>query len=101
MGVLEAVEAGPVYVVMVIVASLLPSALTALRFTGGSVVFAATGDGKLIALDARTGEERWSVQAGANIAASPMSFAAGGKQFIAIAAARALYTFTLPDPAIP
>lgn len=64
--------------------------------TAGGLVFAATGDGKLIALDARTGEQCWSFQAGPNIAASPMSYAVDGTQFIAIAAGRALYTFTLP-----
>lgn len=65
--------------------------------TAGGVVFAATGDGKLIALDARTGEQHWSFQAGPNIVASPMSYAVDGKQFIAIAAGRALYTFALGD----
>lgn len=65
--------------------------------TAGGLVFAATGDGSLIALDARTGAELWSFSAGPTIAASPMSYAVDGKQFIAIAAGRELKVFALPQ----
>ncbi len=65
--------------------------------TAGGIVFAASGDGKLTALDARTGAELWSASAGPNIAASPMSYAVDGKQFIAIAAGRVLQVFGLPE----
>ena len=63
--------------------------------TAGGLVFAATGDGKLIALDARSGAELWSHSAGPSIAASPMSYAVEGRQFIAIAAGKTLYSFAL------
>lgn len=65
--------------------------------TSGGLVFVATGDGKLLALNARTGEELWSFSTGPSISASPMSYAVNGKQFIAIAAGRTLYTFALPE----
>jgi alcohol dehydrogenase (cytochrome c) len=65
--------------------------------TGGGVVFAATPEGNLIALSARTGAALWRFQTGATIAASPMSYAVDGKQFIAISAGAVLYTFALPD----
>jgi len=65
--------------------------------TGGGVVFAATPEGNLIALNARTGAALWRFQTGATIAASPMSYAVDGKQFIAISAGAVLYSFALPD----
>jgi PQQ-dependent dehydrogenase (methanol/ethanol family) len=65
--------------------------------TGGGVVFAATPEGNLIALNARTGAPLWRVQTGATIAASPMSYSVDGKQFIAISAGAVLYSFALPE----
>ena len=65
--------------------------------TAGGLVFAASSDGNLIALDARTGAPLWHFSAGSVIAASPMSYAVDGKQFIAIAAGGALYSFALPE----
>ena len=41
--------------------------------TGGGVVFAASADGNLIALDARTGKYLWHYQTGAEILSSPIS----------------------------
>jgi alcohol dehydrogenase (cytochrome c) len=65
--------------------------------TAGNVVFAATGEGNLIALDARTGAALWHYSTGSTIAASPMSYAVDGKQFIAISAGGVLYSFALPE----
>jgi PQQ-dependent dehydrogenase (methanol/ethanol family) len=65
--------------------------------TAGNVVFAATGEGNLIALDARTGVPLWHYSTGATMAASPMSYAVDGKQFIAISAGGVLYSFALPE----
>jgi outer membrane protein assembly factor BamB len=66
--------------------------------TAGNVVFGAVRDGNVVALDARSGEHLWHFQTGANIAASPISFAVDGRQFIAIAAGNTVYAFALPDP---
>jgi alcohol dehydrogenase (cytochrome c) len=65
--------------------------------TAGNVVFAAVSDGNLVALDARSGEHLWHFQTNAVVAASPMSYAVDGKQFVAIAAGNTLYAFALPD----
>ncbi len=65
--------------------------------TAGGLVFAATSEGNLIALDARTGAPLWHFSTGSVIAASPMSYAVDGKQFIAIAAGGMLYSFALPE----
>lgn len=65
--------------------------------TAGGLVFAATGEGSLIGLDARTGALLWHFQTGGTIASSPMSYAVDGKQFVAIAAGGVLYSFGLPE----
>ncbi len=65
--------------------------------TRGEVVFAATSDGNLLGLDARTGQSLWHFQTGGQIMASPMSYSVDGAQFVAIAAGNMLYSFGLPD----
>ena len=65
--------------------------------TAGGVVFAATPEGFLIALDAKTGSSLWRFRAGAAIAAAPMSYAIEGKQYVAISVGNVLYAFALPD----
>lgn len=64
--------------------------------TGGGLVFAASRDGYLIALDARTGKELWHYQTGAPVQSAPISFRVDGKQMIAISTSSSLVTFTLP-----
>jgi alcohol dehydrogenase (cytochrome c) len=68
-----------------------------LMATAGGVVFAATRDGNLIALDATTGKHLWHFQTGGNMAASPMSYAVDGKQYVAISAGNVLFSFALPE----
>jgi alcohol dehydrogenase (cytochrome c) len=65
--------------------------------TAGGILFAAIRDGNIAALDASTGRRLWHVQTGASLAASPMSYAVDGRQFIAIAAGNLVYAFALPD----
>jgi PQQ-dependent dehydrogenase (methanol/ethanol family) len=64
--------------------------------TAGGVVFAASKDGYLIALDAANGKPLWRYQTGGDIRSSPMSYAVDGKQYIAIASSSTLFTFALP-----
>ena len=64
--------------------------------TNGNVLFAATADGYLIALDARTGKSMWRFQTGGTMAAAPMSYAVDGRQYVAVAAANVMYAFALP-----
>jgi alcohol dehydrogenase (cytochrome c) len=64
--------------------------------TAGQVVFASIRDGNLAALDARTGAHLWHFQTGTTPAASPMSYAIDGRQYVAVAAGNTIYAFTLP-----
>ena len=65
--------------------------------TGGGVLFASERDGNILALDAKTGKYLWHFQTGGNHAASPMSYAIDGKQYISLAAGNVIYGFALPD----
>jgi len=65
--------------------------------TGGGLIFAATGDGNLIALNSKTGAPLWHFQTGARIGASPMSYSVDGQQFVAVSAGSVLYSFALPQ----
>ena len=72
------------------------SLTTGVLATAGQVLFGAIADGNLVALDAKSGKHLWHVQTGANLSASPMSYAVDGRQFVAIAAGNTVYAFALP-----
>ena len=65
--------------------------------TAGGLVFSANDDGDLVGLDAETGKALWHFSMGSNLKASPMTFSAGGRQYVTIAAGRSLFTFGLVD----
>jgi len=65
--------------------------------TAGGVVFGASREGYLIALDAKSGKYLWRFQTGGNMAASPMSFAVDGRQYIAVASGNSIHCFALPE----
>jgi glucose dehydrogenase len=54
--------------------------------TAGGLVFIAESDGHLTARDARTGELLWRFQTGAGVNAPPVVYAAGGKEYVIVAA---------------
>jgi outer membrane protein assembly factor BamB len=62
--------------------------------TAGGLVFGASA-GRLIALDAVTGKELWSVHLGGITIAPPISFTLEGQQVIAVYAGRAMFLFGL------
>ncbi len=64
--------------------------------TAGDIVFGGGREGYFLALDARTGELLWRASVGGQINSGPMSYAVDGKQYVAIAAGSALFTFALP-----
>jgi alcohol dehydrogenase (cytochrome c) len=64
--------------------------------TAGGLVFTGDAEGNFIALDAASGKPLWHFQAGASVYSSPMAYAIDGKEFIAVAAGSALFTFGLP-----
>jgi outer membrane protein assembly factor BamB len=48
-------------------------------------VFTGQADGNFKAYDAKTSDELWSFQVGWGIGAAPMTYEAGGKQYVAVA----------------
>jgi alcohol dehydrogenase (cytochrome c) len=67
--------------------------------TAGGVVFFGDDQGQLVAVDARNGEHLWHFGMGEGLTASPITYAAGGKQYVAIASATAIFSFGLFEPA--
>jgi alcohol dehydrogenase (cytochrome c) len=65
--------------------------------TGGNLLFASTRDGYLSALDAKNGAPLWRFQTGGAHAASPMSYAIGDRQYIALSAGNVVFAFALPE----
>ena len=65
------------------------------RLSGG-VVFFCEDSGAFAAADAKTGKLLWHFQASENWKASPMTFMAGGKQYVAVAAGANVLAFALP-----
>jgi PQQ-dependent dehydrogenase (methanol/ethanol family) len=64
--------------------------------TAGGVVFAASDEGYLIALESQTGRELWHYQTGTIIQSAPISYSVDGRQQIAISTGSSLVTFGLP-----
>jgi alcohol dehydrogenase (cytochrome c) len=64
--------------------------------TRGGVLFAASGEGNLLALDGRSGKPLWHFKTGGPITASPISYAVDGQQYVAVVAGNILYSFNLP-----
>jgi glucose dehydrogenase len=56
--------------------------------TAGGLVFYGNLHGVFKALDAKTGAELWKVGLGSGIGAPPISYAVGGKQYIAVVVGR-------------
>jgi len=65
--------------------------------TAGGLIFAGDDQGFLTALDARSGKPLWSFNTGQAISASPMTYAIGGKQYVALCAGSNVVAFGLPD----
>jgi alcohol dehydrogenase (cytochrome c) len=52
--------------------------------TAGSLVFTGLGDGTFVAYDDMSLESLWKINVGSGFNAPPMTFEAGGKQYVAI-----------------
>lgn len=63
--------------------------------TAGGLLFGGTNEGHFFALDAASGKPLWRFPTGGAVAANPVSYLSGGKQYIAIAAGHALFGFAL------
>ena len=74
-----------------------PRTTSGLMSTAGDLVFGGSADGFFFALDALTGEELWHRNIGGRVHAAPMGYAVNGKQYVAIAAGNAVFSFALPN----
>jgi alcohol dehydrogenase (cytochrome c) len=66
--------------------------------TASDLLFAGTREGHFLALDARSGALLWRKYLGGQIAASPMSYAADGKQYVAVISGNSIFNFGLREP---
>jgi len=64
--------------------------------TAAGLVFFGDDTRSFEAVEARTGKPLWHFNTGQSIAASPMSYAVGTKQYVAIAAGSDVFSFRLP-----
>jgi alcohol dehydrogenase (cytochrome c) len=65
--------------------------------TASGLVFFADNQGFFETVDAKTGKSLWHFNTGQSLHASPMSYAVGGKQYVAIASGSDLFSFALPQ----
>ena len=72
-----------------------PHTWAGLLATAGDLVFGGSVDGYFYALDAASGRELWHVAVGAQVRASPMTYAVDGQQYVTIAAGNVIFTFGL------
>jgi quinohemoprotein ethanol dehydrogenase len=56
--------------------------------TAGNLVFEGTADGHFEAYRADTGEKLWSAPAGTSVMAGPVTYSAGGEQYVGVLAGR-------------
>jgi outer membrane protein assembly factor BamB len=61
---------------------------------GGGLVFGGAGD-TLFAFDDQTGETLWRFRTGKGVHAAPISYVAGGRQLISVAAGQTILTFAV------
>jgi alcohol dehydrogenase (cytochrome c) len=59
--------------------------------TGSDLLFMGTTDGYILALDAKTGNELWKFNVGSGVHGGVISYASGGKQYIAAATGHGTY----------
>ncbi len=64
--------------------------------TAGGVVFYCEDSGAFAAVDAKSGKPLWHFQTNEGWNASPMTYMAGGKQYVAVAAKSHVVAFALP-----
>jgi len=65
--------------------------------TAGGLLFYGESTGGFVAADARTGKHRWYFETNHTMKASPMTYTAQGKQYVAIASGGNVFSFALPD----
>ncbi len=69
--------------------------VTALVATGGDLVFGGDVSGHFRAFDATTGKVLWDTSLGSHVTGHPITFTAGGKQYVAVSTGRSNMTSAL------
>ena len=64
--------------------------------TAGGLVFFGDDSESLEAVDAQSGKALWHFNTGQRMSASPMTYAVGDKQYVAVAAGSDIFSFALP-----
>jgi len=65
--------------------------------TGSDLLFSGGREGYFFALNARSGELLWKANLGGAVISGPMSYAVGGKQYVAVSAGSALFVYGLRE----
>jgi alcohol dehydrogenase (cytochrome c) len=65
--------------------------------TASDLLFSGGREGYFYALDDRTGQLLWKASLGGQINSAPMSYALHGRQYVAVSAGTALFTFALRE----
>jgi PQQ-dependent dehydrogenase (methanol/ethanol family) len=81
----------------VILSGPLQSNYSGVLTTSGGLVFFGESSGGFAAVDARNGKYLWHFETNHAIRASPMTYAIGGRQYIAIASGSSILSFALPN----
>jgi alcohol dehydrogenase (cytochrome c) len=64
--------------------------------TAGNLVFSGSDEGNFFALNAETGKALWEIVLGASLRSNPVTYEAGGKQFVFVTAGTTYFAFSLP-----
>jgi alcohol dehydrogenase (cytochrome c) len=64
--------------------------------TASDLLFTGGREGFFQALDARSGKLLWKTNAGGDIAMSPMTYQANGKQYVLFSAGSSMFSYALP-----
>jgi alcohol dehydrogenase (cytochrome c) len=62
--------------------------------TGGGLIFVGDAEGKFRALDDKTGKVLWETNLGSPVSGYPITFAVGGKQYVAVTTGQSLSSST-------
>ena len=60
--------------------------------TGGGLIFGGDANGRFKALDHETGDVLWEINLGSPVTGFPVTYAAGGRQYVAVSTGRSLNT---------
>jgi alcohol dehydrogenase (cytochrome c) len=63
--------------------------------TASDVLFSGSREGYAFALDARTGALLWKANVGGSVSNGPITYAVGGRQYVAMAAGSSLFVYAL------